>query len=279
MSNRGLGREEVHESAWGRVWYPHPLVSCMMPLIAILAMMVIGMVGFSLWEKSLPGNTTVPAVVGLPLELAERKLLQAGLEVDVEDDRQTSEKIASGSVISISPDVGRSVKEGRIIHLIVSAGSAFSKIPNVVNVPQQEAHTMIEKAGLLVAHEKYIFDDDIPIDRIIKITPRAGTKVARNSSVDLVISRGPKDDEDLGVDMSGVNPDTDLRSSVLTVDIPQDEKAPADVRIDVTDSDGKRTVYNETHNPGDTVVYTVQGIGPTTAEVYFGNRLILTRQL
>ena len=40
------------------------------------------------------------------------------------------------------------------------------------------------------------------------------------------------------------------------------------IRIDVTDQDGTRTVYDEPHNGGETVKTEVQGVGKPTIRLY-----------
>ena len=60
--------------------------------------------------------------------------------------------------------------------------------------------------------------------------------------------------------------------------MPADATAADTVRIDVTDDEGQRTVYSETHNPGEVVTQTVDGKGKMLIEVYFGDKLLLKRK-
>ena len=140
MDKRGLGRDQVHEAAWGHEAYPHPLVSCMMPFIAIIATVALGLFGFTLWGKMLPGEVAIPDVIGLPQAQAEQILQQTGLSVTVLKDRAPSETIASGSVLTIIPKVGRKVRQGRLIRLQISDVSQYAVVPEVVNHSQEEAH-------------------------------------------------------------------------------------------------------------------------------------------
>lgn len=275
MTSRGLGRDQIHEAAWGRERYPHPLISCMMPLVAVLFVMALGIGGFLFWKNTLPGSVNIPNVVGLPQEKALRQLHRVGLATYIVKERETSEKIPRGAVISLQPRVGRNVKEGRTVRMLISAGSAFTRIPDVVNMPQEAAREKLAKLGLQVAKEQYVFDEKYSIDRIISISPRPNTKVSRRSTVSLTISKGGQPDETLATDDEEGQ---DYRTSVLSLTLPEEATGPAEVHIDVTDDLGKRTVYREVHQPGDSIVTTIEGTGDSTAQVYFGDALLLTRK-
>ena len=272
-TKQAVGREQVHDAAWGRESYPHPLVSCMMPVATLLVIAVIGLLAFTLWQKSLPANITIPAVTGVALDDAEKRLQDIGLAVEVIKDRQTSETIPAGAVIVTIPPDGRIVKEGRVIRLVISSGSLYTRVPDVVGKPLSEAREMLAEVKLSVVAETAVYDEKVPVDNIIALTPKPGTKVLRNSDVKLTISKGPQ------ISMTPDYGSDGTRSAALLVSIPEDASEPAEVHIDVTDDDGTRTVYRETHNPGDTFVENIEGNGETTAKVYFGNRLILTRKL
>ena len=272
MVKRGLGREEIHEAAWGES-YPHPLISCLMPGVAILAIMALLLVGISTWQKAQPRDTTIPLVEGNKAEDAEKQLEQAGLKAEVAPQQQASETVPAGAVIKQEPLAGQHVKVGRVIRLIVSAGSAFTNVPDVRELSEGSARERLSLAGLVIGSEEYANHATIPFDRIIDMTPAPGQKVERQSAVHLVISKGPE--QQTNADTSDSSP---LRTTVVTVSLPTDAPDNAEARIDVTDDNGKRTVYQQPRKPGDTLVATVQGNGDMTIEVYFGDRLVLTRK-
>ncbi len=268
-----MGREHIHEAAWGES-YPHPFVSCLLPLIAMLAITAVGIFGVQLWQWSLPEDTQVPVVAGLKQDDAAVLLRRAGLRVDVYPYTQSSETIPAGAVISSEPAGGRRVKEGRTVQLIVSAGSAFTVVPDVRELALVDAQARLRKAQLTIASETYVYDAKIPYDRIITLSPSPGTKLQRNSTVTLKISKGQKPKE------QDASLEGNLRSTTLQVELPMDAEKAEQVRIDVIDETGRTTAYEREHNPGDTVVHTVQGIGNTvTVEVFFGEKLLLTREL
>lgn len=274
MARETPGRKEVRDAAWRSESYPHPLVSCMMPVVVLLALGILASLTLTLWQKSLPANVNIPKIEGLQLVDAKRRLARAGLDVEVVKEQQPSETIPLGAVITSVPPEGRIVKAGRTIRLLISAGSQYTRVPDVVNQPQGEARRLLAKARLFITSEVSKYDDTVPIDCIIAIMPKPGTKVAKNSQVKLVMSKGAKTEV-----IAGVDEENELRSSMLVINVPQDAAEPDDVRIEVTDRDGAHVTYSQMHSPGDTFVENIEGYGDTTARVYFGNRLILTKKI
>ncbi len=262
----------MHHAAWTEI-YPHPLLSCMMPLVALLGVFAVVLFGLQIWQATLPRDTVIPPIEGLKVEQATTDLQRAGLSVKVLKETRSSEDIPANAVISADPPGGRRVKSGRLVQLTISSGSAYTTVPNVRELPQIVANERLLKAGLQVAKEEYQFDASIPADRVIAITPKPGAKVKRLSTVSLILSKG---DEQASDNTPGAEPE--MRSEVISVTLPQTGDQPQQVRIDVTDDNGTRTAYQQAHQPGEKVIDTVEGNGPMTVEVYFGDQLLLTKK-
>ena len=262
----------MHHAAWTET-YPHPLLSCMMPIVALLGVVVVVLFGLQIWQGTLPRDTIVPPVEGLKVEQATADLQRAGLSVKVLKETRSSEDIPTNAVISADPPGGRRVKSGRLVQLTLSSGSAYTTVPNVRELTQAVATERLLKAGLQVAKEEYQFDMTIPTDRVISVTPKAGTKVKRMSTVNVVLSKGNEQTAD---NAPGATPE--MRSEVVSVTLPRTGDQAQQVRIDVTDDNGTRTAYQQEHQPGEKVTDTVEGSGSMTIEVYFGDQLIMTRK-
>ena len=275
-SKRGLGREEDHRAAWGDS-YPHPLISCMMPGIAVLTIIAVVLLALNMWERMLPDEITVPRVEGMPVHEAFAQLERAGLNVETIKEEQASEEIPADGVISANPAGGRKIKAGRTVRLVISSGSAYTNVPDVRELAQAVARERLQAANLVVTEEEYIFDKSVPFDRVISVTPRQGMRVQKLTAVKLVISKGPEEIE-TRIKPRPASPSVPVvKSTMLNVTIPTDGEPRAMLRIDVTDDDGERTVYQKATDAGSTVVQSVQGKGQVTAKVYYGNRLLLTR--
>ncbi len=188
-TQRGLGRDQVHRAAWTEV-YPHPLVSCMMPIVALLGVFAVVLFGLQIWQGTLPRDTIIPPIEGLKVEQASADLQRAGLTVKVLPETRSSEVIPADSVLTADPPGGRRVKRGRVIQLTLSSGSAYTTVPNVRELPKEVAQERLLKAGLQVTKEDYQFDATIPANRVIAVTPKPGMKVKRLSTVALLFSKG-----------------------------------------------------------------------------------------
>ena len=70
-----------------------------------------------------PKDVKIPDVTGMTIEEAEKKLLDAGFEIDTEIKEKESDDFEEGEVIETSPKANRTVKSGQTIKLTVSIGT------------------------------------------------------------------------------------------------------------------------------------------------------------
>lgn len=276
MPTRGLGRDQVHDAAWGES-YPHPFVSCLMPISGLLAMAAIVLIGLHLWQVSLPNDTIIPVVEGVKLEEAVSSLTRDGLVADVASERPRSETVPTGAVITQEPAAGQQVKVGRRVRLVVSGGTAYTTVPDVRELTEGAARQRLQDAELVIAAEEYAYHPSIPFERVISILPTPGSKVERLSTVSLKLSKGEEPAPEEEATREATQPRSPLRSIVVTVYLPTGAPDDAEARIDVTDETGKRTAYRQRRAPGDALVETVQGRGRMTIEVFYANQKVLTK--
>lgn len=102
--------------------------------------------------------------------------------------------------------VGADVVKGTEIALEVSQGPAPRDVPDVVNLTADEAQSTLNRLGL-VAELAEDFSDTVPVGDVAAQSPLPGTVVPRDSSVLVVVSRGPDVvviPELEGLDLTGV---------------------------------------------------------------------------
>ncbi len=105
-------------------------------------------------------------------------------------DEVNSEDVGVGNVISVET-TSAELQQGEPVNLIVSAGPQARVIPEFG--PGSDIATYIstlETAGLAVAQSR-AFDDEVPLDQFITITPAPGAAIERGDTVSVVISDGP----------------------------------------------------------------------------------------
>lgn len=154
--------------------------------LSILALVIVLL--FSLFDGG-GATVAVPNVVGKDQVEAQRILKGAGLQAEVARS-SFSETFAEGAVISQDPEDGRKVSEDSTVKLVISKGAERSTVPNLSGKTIDEAIKLLEDSGLTVGAEQRQFNDDIAEGTILDQDPRAGTKVDRGSSVDIVLSGG-----------------------------------------------------------------------------------------
>jgi hypothetical protein len=235
-----------------------------------------------------PQEVIVPNLQGKQLAEAQTTSLERHFKVEVID-RQANDKVPEGVILQQRPEAGRHILEGKTVSVWVSKGPNMVEVPGVVDMSFEAARRELEKGGLRVGQRKSEYDPITAAGNVIRQMPEAGEERARGTRIDLVLSRGPEPlptADDTGSDPVVVEPtptptppsaggnDTpapgDDKTSYLTVNyaIPSDAAA-HHIRIDVTDKNGVRTVYDEVREAGENLNQDVEGVGKKiTIKVY-----------
>jgi serine/threonine-protein kinase len=135
-----------------------------------------------------PGNTSVPAVEGQPLDAARRAIEQAHLKVG-QVQQQSSGQVPDGDVISTSPTAGQTVQQNTPVEIFVSSGKPLVTVPDVTGQSQDSAKSALQGAGFRVTTTSRA--DPAPSGNVIDESPSGGTQVPSGSTVSLVVSTGP----------------------------------------------------------------------------------------
>jgi len=133
-----------------------------------------------------PPPRAVPDLAGLDQRSAEDRLAQSGFAPKVA--RQFSEDQRSGAVLDWSPK-GEQPK-GAEIAVTVSGGPAPRKVPDVSGRTYEDAVKALASVGLKAARTE-AFSDTVAVAKVIGSRPSSGSEAARDSSVAVVISKGP----------------------------------------------------------------------------------------
>jgi serine/threonine-protein kinase len=141
----------------------------------------------TLTVSSGPAKVAVPNVVGEAASNAEAKLLALGFNVST---NYQSANAAQGTVVGESPHGGTQAGKGSTVVLTVSNGPAKVAVPNVVDESLATASNKLGVAGLSVGTVTDQPSATVPQGDVISTSPSAGTQVAPNSSVDMVVSSG-----------------------------------------------------------------------------------------
>ncbi|MGH9283051.1 MAG: PASTA domain-containing protein, partial [Acidimicrobiales bacterium] len=135
-----------------------------------------------------PPPVPVPGVAGRSGAEARSALESAGFEVVVSS--AFDEQVAAGAVVGQEPAPGKEVAPGSQVRLVISKGPEPVTVPNVVGKTYEEAGDTLA-GGHLSVKRSDAFSDSVPAGEIIRQDPVAGEEAPRDSSVTVVVSKGP----------------------------------------------------------------------------------------
>ncbi|MBO3745533.1 Stk1 family PASTA domain-containing Ser/Thr kinase [Streptosporangiaceae bacterium NEAU-GS5] len=133
-----------------------------------------------------PETIPVPKVENLSEADARVKLADAGLTVS-RVSKSPSDTVARGLVIKTDPIVGKRVRKGSAIKLIVSMGLVM---PDMSGLPRDQAEKLLSDKGFQVSIDE-VTDDHEP-GTVIAQDPAGGTPVEAGVPVHLTVSTGPE---------------------------------------------------------------------------------------
>ena len=142
-----------------------------------------------------PEKITMPNVVELPQDQAEKILKDLGLNLDVQIQEETSEEILKGNVIRTEPTESTELSAGQTVVLWVSSGyeMKIGSMPNIVGAMVDVAQSTLEKQNLhLEITVQEVFNSEIAAGEVISTMPEKGEELKTGDRVTLVVSKGPE---------------------------------------------------------------------------------------
>ena len=191
--------------------------------VIALAVVVVALFGGTLAINAFLNNNTsnngqvesfdVPNFVGISIDDANKQAAKLGLNIQTTEEYNT--EVKAGYIISQSPQMGK-VQTGDTINVVVSLGGKAATVPNCVGMSYEKAKKLIESNNLKVGSRSYEYSDSYEEGVVIWQNPSSGTNgVMQNTTVDLVISKGKKPEDnttkpdDNNQNNSGDNNNTD----------------------------------------------------------------------
>ncbi len=129
-----------------------------------------------------PAPVPVPDVVGRKVAAAKAALSTVGLKSQVTE--KYSESVKDGDVISVKPKPGTVVDSGSRVSLVVSKGPPPVTVPDLIDMPRDQAVSTLQNLGLLA---NVVQGAATPLDRVYSQDPRAGSSLPRGSVVTIRI--------------------------------------------------------------------------------------------
>ena len=216
----------------------------------------------------------VPTLKGT--DVAQARATLRGLHLELKEGaHQQSEQYPVGTVLASDPEAGGSAREGSIVTVVVCSGSKLVEVPNIVGMELDSASSALHNMSLNVSEPVTYVDSASPRDQVVEQDPPAKHKVDHEASIKLKVSNGNAPTE-TGGDVTAKPPESDADEAndyTLRIKL-TDAQSAVDVRVDIEDTRGVRTVYKETHDPDDAFEVDATGHGPdATFRIYYDDEL------
>ena len=158
-------------------------------VLVVLLLVVAGVGGRWWWTEYGPGSyLTMPETTGRTLTDVQADLDALGLHTQVEE--EFSDDVDTGSVTRSDPEGGSSVHKRAEVQLYVSKGVDMKTVPELTGKSQDEAQRSLTEVGLTVGAITDAYSEDVPQGQVISQSVAAGTSLAHDSAVDIVLSKG-----------------------------------------------------------------------------------------
>lgn len=135
-------------------------------------------------------EVTVPNVIGLTEEEAAAKLAEKNLKYTPE---RVFDKAPVGQVIDQDPKGNEVVKINHPpITLIISKGPKTAKVPNIVDLSEQDGIALINNNNFSVGEISEEYSDTVPEGIIIEQNPRPDILLPEGTAINFTVSKGPE---------------------------------------------------------------------------------------
>ena len=137
-------------------------------------------------------GVTVPDLTGKSPDEAKKLLTASGLKY-AEGSSEYSSTVDKGRIIRQDATAGSKVNKDTTVTVVISLGEEDTSVsvPNVVGQTRSQATTTINNAGLYVTVQEQS-SDTVASGVVISQSPGSGEKVAKDSTITLVVSTGKK---------------------------------------------------------------------------------------
>ena len=159
------------------------VLACIFVLIAI----ALAVLFFVLPEFSNGKAVTVPDCTNMKVSSCEKRLQEAGFEVNSTIETAPSSLIDKNRVVKTEPEKGRSIKQGTVVTIYKSSGEDTFPLENYIGENAIKIKTLLEtKYELVVTIEKKEMEDttkEYDEDEIVAQSLEVGTKVKKGDTL------------------------------------------------------------------------------------------------
>lgn len=142
------------------------------------------------WYVKHSDTVKVPKITGLNFIEAKKLVEEVGLEIK-QGELKYDENIPIGQILDQNPPADETVKYGRRIYVTICGGEQLSEVPNLKGKSMRDAKFTLEQRGLKLGETVKKNSTEYPADYVLSQIIQPGSKVKRNTAMDLILSDGP----------------------------------------------------------------------------------------
>lgn len=175
-------------------------------LFGILVLSVIGAVMYGARFLAVPNDVVVPNLIGKTFDDAKRVAGEQHFTLVESPDSAYSDTMPEDQIYEQNPLAGHTIKADKEVTVFRSLGPRLLTIPALVGTTQDYAVKALLQTNLPLGTTTQEFSASVPSGIILSQSPQGNSKVARNTAVNFVISKGqqpPEMPQDAAGDATG----------------------------------------------------------------------------
>ncbi len=154
-----------------------------------------------------PTVLPVPRFEGMLLDDARRLARRYGLRLKVSEEETSAE--APDTVLRQDPAFGEPILPGRTVKVVIAIPVAEIPVPDLRLRTEADAVAALLDADLVPGERLDVFHPNVPLSRVVRTDPRAGAMVPPGTTIDYVLSKGPRPTPTPGVPSPTPTPDVE----------------------------------------------------------------------
>lgn len=131
----------------------------------------------------------VPNIIGKSPLSALEELSKKNLAMQLQG-YEFNSSVPVGMILRQKPQAGITVREGRIVKVIISQGGESVFVPNVVGIPLRNAEILLRQRQLMLGQVSEAYSTKFPKGVVMSQEPNADSQVSKNTYVNLLVSAG-----------------------------------------------------------------------------------------
>ena len=159
----------------------------------LFILLVLGVIGLSWYATKfieVPNDVVVPNLIGKTFDDAKRTAAQQHFTLVESADSAYSDTMPEDQIYEQNPLAGHTIKADKEVTVFRSLGPRLLTVPTLAGTTQDFAAKALLQANLPLGTTAQEYSETVPSGIILSQSPQNGSKVDRNTAVNLVISKG-----------------------------------------------------------------------------------------